>query len=47
MKLKLFAGALVVNIVTISGAFALDPGLPVYQVVPGISVRSNRSGPIP
>jgi phosphate transport system substrate-binding protein len=37
MKLKLFACALAANIVTITGALALDPGLPVYQVVPGIS----------
>jgi phosphate transport system substrate-binding protein len=44
MKLKLFAGALVVNIVTISGAFALDPRLPAYQVVPGISGRIKSVG---
>jgi phosphate transport system substrate-binding protein len=44
MKLKLFAGVAIVNIVTTSGAFALDPGLPVYQVVPGISGQIKSVG---
>jgi phosphate transport system substrate-binding protein len=44
MKPRLFAGALAANIVVMSTAFALDPGLPAYQTVTGISGRIKSVG---
>jgi phosphate transport system substrate-binding protein len=44
MKPRILAGALAANIVAISAAFALDPGLPAYQTVTGISGQIKSVG---
>jgi len=44
MELRIFAAALTANVLAISAAVALDPSLPAYQTVPGISGQFKSVG---
>jgi len=44
MELRIFGAAMIANVVAISAALALDPGLPAYQTAPGISGRIRSVG---